>query len=133
MKIRCKIIRKGGSHIDIDGVVYHFAPNERDDHVAEVSEARHIQRFLSITEGYEPYEAEVAQALEEQANQLTEVEARVPTAVLPYQQWTQEELRAEYERIFGRLAPPLAKHETLVKKLTAHALEKAAATTAAPE
>jgi hypothetical protein len=56
MLIRCKIEREGGSHIDIPPTMYHFAPNKKGDHVADVTDPDHIGRFLSITEAYELYE-----------------------------------------------------------------------------
>lgn len=124
MKIRCKIIRPGGSHIELWGTTYHFAPNERNDHVAEVKDEKHIARFLEIKEGYEIYDPKERAALESEANELTELEQAVPPAVAEYSNWTRDELSAEYQRIFGKAASPLTKHETLVRKLTAHALER---------
>ena len=53
MTIKCLLKREGGTKVDIDGVEYHFAPNEDGDHVCEVSNKKHIARFLSIPEGYE--------------------------------------------------------------------------------
>jgi len=55
MLIKLNLIRQGGSKIDIDGVVYHFAPNKDGHHVADVKNKDHIKRFMSI-DGYEPYE-----------------------------------------------------------------------------
>jgi hypothetical protein len=57
MKILLKIKREGGSKIDIDKITYHFKPNEKGHHVAEVKDAAHIKRFLSIN-GYHAYEGE---------------------------------------------------------------------------
>ena len=53
MKIRCKQNREGGTKIDLDGIDYHFVPDKNGDHVAEVTDKKHIGRLLSITEGYE--------------------------------------------------------------------------------
>lgn len=55
MQIKSILQREGGTHIDMGGTVYHFAPNDAGDHVAEVSDDDHIERFLSITEGFEEY------------------------------------------------------------------------------
>lgn len=56
MKIESKIKRKAGTKVDIDGVDYHFKPQADGAHVCEVSDKKHIQRFLSITEGYQIYD-----------------------------------------------------------------------------
>lgn len=55
LTIKCKIERKGGSKIDIEGQEYHFLPNSKGDHVCAVENPEHAKRFLSITEGYEAY------------------------------------------------------------------------------
>lgn len=52
MKIRCKLIREGGTLIDIDGTEYHFADNGKGDHVVEVANPEHAKRLLSISEAY---------------------------------------------------------------------------------
>ena len=52
MLIESKIIRPGGSHVSIDKAEYHFAPDKDGKHVCEVADKRHIQRFLSIAEGF---------------------------------------------------------------------------------
>lgn len=65
MKIECKLQRKGGSHIEIGGTTYHFAPQEDGRHVAEVTNERHIERFLSIPEGYGLLRTPGADAAEE--------------------------------------------------------------------
>lgn len=55
MLIKCKQIRTGGTEILMGEVTYHFAPNKDGDHVAEVTDKAHIERFLSITEGFEAH------------------------------------------------------------------------------
>ena len=55
MKIECILKRDGGTRTDIGGVAYHFAPLSDGAHVAEVAETAHIDRFLSIPEGYRVY------------------------------------------------------------------------------
>lgn len=52
MLIESKIKRQDGTRVTMDDVVYHFAPDASGAHVCEVSHKRHIQRFLSIPEGY---------------------------------------------------------------------------------
>lgn len=144
MKILSKIKRPGGSKIPmpngkgVPDTEYFFEPNERGDHVAEVTNKAHVQRFLSIIEGFEPYDEEAvaeAQAVEAEANALSELESRINVgSVESYVKLTLEELRELYHARFGRLAPAVMKHETMVRKLVAHDLERAiaAAQPAAP-
>lgn len=55
-RIRCLLERPGGTVVELtDGPRrgYHFKPSDDcHDHVAEVTNPAHIQRFLDITEGY---------------------------------------------------------------------------------
>ena len=54
MLIRCKLKRPGGTKVTMaDGTSIAFQPDENGDHVALVSNPDHIQRLLSITEGYQ--------------------------------------------------------------------------------
>lgn len=55
MKIECILKREGGSVVDLGGLEYHFEPLADGAHVADVSEEAHIDRFLSIAEGYKVY------------------------------------------------------------------------------
>lgn len=55
MKIECKLKREGGTHAEIGGTVYHFAPLEDGAHVADVLNEQHQDRFLSISEAYRLY------------------------------------------------------------------------------
>lgn len=49
MRIVHTVRRKGGSHHEIGGVVYHFAPADGDErHIATVDDPAHVDRFLSI-------------------------------------------------------------------------------------
>lgn len=57
MKIECKIKRKEGSRSEMDGIKYHFLPNEAGAHVCDVSDNGHIKRFLSIA-AYDIYDPE---------------------------------------------------------------------------
>lgn len=52
MKIECILRRSGGSHITIGAAEYQFAPDAEGRHVADVSDEDHIDRLLSIPEGY---------------------------------------------------------------------------------
>ena len=60
MKIRCKLIREGGTTIDIDGDEYHFADDGKGNHVAEVSNKAHIKHLLSIKEAYVAHGGNIA-------------------------------------------------------------------------
>lgn len=57
MKIESLIRRQAGTHVTLDDNTYHFKPSEGDPrHTATVSKKAHIQRFLSIPEGFQPAE-----------------------------------------------------------------------------
>lgn len=65
MKIECTIKRPGGTKADIGGTEYHFKPVDDSPlaaHVAEVTNERHIARFLEISESYRPADGETAPA-----------------------------------------------------------------------
>lgn len=127
MKIRCKIMRSGGSRIPMpgptpEGIEYHFCPNNMGDHVAEVEDLAHIQRFLSIPEGYEPYGEDAVAETEQivaEVNDLSDFEKRIIVQGGDLDKMTVEELREEYHRVFGHAAPPLVRYDTLLRKLTA--------------
>lgn len=53
MKIKCPVIREGGSFVEVFGTEYHFAPQLDGCHVADVENAEHQDRLLSI--GYSIY------------------------------------------------------------------------------
>jgi len=55
MKIECILKREGGSVVDLGGLEYHFEPLADGAHVADVENEAHIDRFLSISEGYKLY------------------------------------------------------------------------------
>lgn len=54
MIIESIIKREHGSTVVLDDKTYKFQPNEDGRHVAEVTEKAHIERLLSITEGFRP-------------------------------------------------------------------------------
>lgn len=55
MNIQCLLARHGGTKVELDGLEYHFQPLEDGAHVANVEDKSHIDRFLSIPEGYKLY------------------------------------------------------------------------------
>lgn len=94
MKIECILKRQGGTHVDMGGVVYHFAPQPDGAHVADIEDNAHIQRFLGIPEGYRIY-------VEPQAEDDHERQALVE----------------EYEKKFGRKPHHKASADTIRKQL----------------
>lgn len=128
MLIECKIKRKGGSRITmLDGTTYHFAPADGDNrnaHVALVTNPDHIQRLLSITEGYRlaaaaPQPDPQAPAPEiigakQPATPATVVEPAAPTTSL-----NREELERLYLEVTGKKPHPAAKDETLLTAIKA--------------
>ena len=76
MKIECLLRRSGGSHVSLGGTEYHFAPDTDGRHVADVADEDHIDRFLSIPEGYRLLRASTAPV-------APAVDEAPPAAVLP--------------------------------------------------
>ena len=58
--IQSKIIRKGGTIVELQGGTYHFTPNAAGDHVAQVSDPDDVATLLAIKEGYCIYRAKPA-------------------------------------------------------------------------
>ena len=67
MKIESIIRRKAGTKVQLDDSTYNFAPGENGAHVAEVTDAAHIERFLSISEGFREYGAAQIEATKPKA------------------------------------------------------------------
>jgi hypothetical protein len=55
MKIECKLKRAGGTVAELEGVEYHFAPQDDGAHVVEIENVEHIERFLAIPSAYGIY------------------------------------------------------------------------------
>lgn len=106
--IESKLIREGGTHVDIGGTEYYFAPNDEGAHVCEVVNEDHADRFLSIPEGYRLYRA--------QAKAAVKIEAEATPIIEPVTDEPADErasLAIEYERLYGK-APH---HKVKVEKL----------------
>jgi hypothetical protein len=58
VNIESIIKRKGGTQVVLGGIPYHFEPNDNGDHVCDVHEPTHIERFLEIKEGFRVYDPE---------------------------------------------------------------------------
>lgn len=52
MKIICKLKRAGGTKVELGKDTYHFVEDKDGDHVADVTDEKHIARLLSIPEAY---------------------------------------------------------------------------------
>lgn len=75
MKIESIIRRKNGTRVELDDNVYHFKPTGSDErHLCDVEVRAHVQRFLSIPEGFQPAELSevVTELVQTQSNQLGE-------------------------------------------------------------
>lgn len=52
MKVHCILNRDGGTQVTLGETEYDFQPDDNGCQVAEVTDKAHIERFLSIPEGY---------------------------------------------------------------------------------
>ncbi len=56
MQVRSKIIRQGGTTVDLLGKTYFFAPNDKGDHVCTVTDPAALSRLVNeIPQGFELY------------------------------------------------------------------------------
>lgn len=60
MLLKCPVIREGGSTYEVGGTDYHFKPQADGEHVAEVTNPAHQDRFLEI--GFRLYRADEKKA-----------------------------------------------------------------------
>ena len=146
MKIESTIKRAKGTFVTMqDGTRYAFAPNDEDAHVADVEDDAHIERFLSITEGFRIYR-DPAKAKPAKANPIKAdpIKADAPdpnmpdatdpdgddegdddtpgdsTQDLPLDQMTLTDLQAVYQRELDRKAHPRAGLAKLIEDIEAH-------------
>lgn len=111
-----------------DGTRYAFEPNEAGDYVAEVENTTHIERFLSIPEGYGIYSgevipADVAREALDQPDDDDDDDDEAPDDegdTIPLQAMTETDLRALYEAELGRKPHHRAGMERLIDEITAH-------------
>lgn len=135
MLILSKIKRNPGTFITMqDGTRYAFMPNEIGDHVAEVENPTHIERFLSITEGFGIYSGEVipegvvAEALDADDDEadddgdddLLDDDLSPAPDAMPLEHMTLADLQAIYERELGRKPHHRAGSEKLIEDITTH-------------
>ncbi|MND20862.1 hypothetical protein D3C76_48000 [compost metagenome] len=84
MKIESIIRRKNGTRVELDDSVYHFKPSDTDErHLCDVTIKAHVQRFLSITEGYQPAELSEEQKVAPLPVHVEEVQPVVTPAAVP--------------------------------------------------
>lgn len=107
MKIVSILRRPGGTFIKLGTVAYHFAPDEQDRHVADVTDPDHIERLLDIPEGYcalEETPAAVAPAIAAPAQATAPQASQEPQGDAQAAQATQERdaLVAAYLAKFGK-------------------------------
>ncbi len=75
MKIESIIKRPGGTRITLGAEAYHFQPDWEDGpHIAEVTDPAHIQRLLSISEGFREEPAAAALREDQAAKDAKELE-----------------------------------------------------------
>lgn len=144
--IESKIQRKGGTLVDLDGTTYHFTPDAKGRHVAEVSNPEHIAKFLQIPEGYRMLVvAPVAPIAAEQITQgvvsgqvLGPVDAEVVTvpgnqapepvtSTADLEAMSLAEVREVFKAELGRNPSPKSIKETLVAQIEAVRAERAKA------
>ncbi|MDP2047563.1 MAG: hypothetical protein Q8K33_01535 [Cypionkella sp.] len=53
--MKCLLIRAGGTKIDLDGVNYHFKDDGLGNHVATISDMKHVSKLAGIPEAYEVF------------------------------------------------------------------------------
>lgn len=102
MLMQCKLIRDGGTVIELEGKEYHFKPNAAGDHVCEIDDESHVDRLLDIPEGYRPY---------------TKVVAEPTDAELTGDSAERDALVAEYVAKFGKKPHYRASIETIKAEL----------------
>ncbi len=97
MQIESIIRRQNGTRVTLGSTEYHFQANAEGAHVADVENDAHIQRFLSIPEGFKIY-----RTVEQQPEVVSAgtPATDVPEGVQPA--LTVDELKAAYEAKFGK-------------------------------
>ena len=99
MQIESIIRRKNGTRVTLDSTEYHFTPNAEGAHVADVENDAHIQRFLSVSEGFKIYRT--AKVDKQPESVLAGTPATdVPEGIQPA--LTVDELKAAYKAKFGK-------------------------------
>lgn len=138
MQIESIIKRPRGTFVNIEGTRYAFVPEtEGGPHVAEVENPRHIERFLSITEGYRvfvsddttpattpaPQEPVVQEPVVQKAatdDQTPANTATVNIPDIPLDQMTLTDLQAVYRAELEKSPHPRTGIPRLIEEIEAH-------------
>lgn len=149
MLIQCKLKRPGGTTVKMaDGTNISFQPDENGDHVAFVSNPDHIQRLLSITEGYQihslpaPFAPEVVLGAKAGPTHVSDPEPvpqdepvgpppptqDEPTPASPapgtaLDEMTDDAIRSIFEAELGRKPHHNSKRETMIAQIEAFRAE----------
>ena len=124
MLVRCKTERKGGSLVEFPGAAYHFRPAEPGGpHVAEIGDAAHLERLLSIPEGYEPAEP-VPAASDEATDAIGEIPDAVTAVIAAPDECGDEVVAEAFAAIHGRAPNGKAKRETIIGRINEAARER---------
>ena len=156
MKIESILKRQGGTKVTMGDSLYHFAPNEQDQHVAEVENPDHAKVFLNIPEGYrsldpiQPQQVSLEDAMAVLKAQFPNADFSALTAAVPapaaatsepdpepdaqdaddaddeaeddpagLADLSDEELRAEFEKLIGRKPHANMLRENMEAQITA--------------
>lgn len=156
MKIESILKRPGGTKVTMGDSLYHFAPNEQDQHVAEVENPDHAKVFLNIPEGYrsldpiQPQQVSLEDAMAVLKAQFPNADFSALTAAVPapaaansepnpepdaqepddagddaeddpagLADMSDEELRAEFEKLIGRKPHANMLRENMEAQITA--------------
>lgn len=156
MKIESILKRPGGTKVTMGDSLYHFAPNEQDQHVAEVENPDHAKVFLNIPEGYrsldpiQPQQVSLEDAMAVLKAQFPNADFSALTAAVPapaaatsepdpepdaqdaddaddeaeddpagLADLSDEELRAEFEKLIGRKPHAKILRENMEAQITA--------------
>ena len=156
MKIESILKRPGGTKVTMGDSLYHFAPNEQDQHVAEVENTDHAKVFLNIPEGYrsldpiQPQQVSLEDAMAVLKAQFPNADFSALTAAVPapaaansepdpepdaqepddagddveddpagLADMSDEELRAEFEKLIGRKPHANMLRENMEAQITA--------------
>lgn len=156
MKIESILKRPGGTKVTMGDSLYHFAPNEQDQHVAEVENPDHAKVFLNIPEGYrsldpiQPQQVSLEDAMAVLKAQFPNADFSALTAAVPapaaatsepdpepdaqdaddaddeaeddpagLADLSDEELRAEFEKLIGRKPHANMLRENMEAQITA--------------
>ena len=59
--MKCLLLRLGGTKIDLDGTHYHFKDDGLGNHVATMTNMKHVSRLAGIPEAYEIFDGGAAE------------------------------------------------------------------------